>query len=140
MSINYERRETQRINCDWPIWFAEGLGKTLYFGQILNISNKALALVCKTDGQLPTQGQCVTAYFDVPHVGQDTSDVTTLRCKGCLLRIGQMEGSSAYSHIVIRFERPLLFEPEKIDKVNLFFITQLSERRLFSRAKVTVGV
>jgi len=128
MSINYERRKTQRINCDWPIWFAEGLGKTLYFGEILSISNEALALVCKTDGDLPPQGGWVTAYFDVPHVGRDSGDVTTLRCKGCVFRVDEAEGKRGYSKIVIRFERSLLFEPEKIDRVNLLFIAQRSER------------
>jgi hypothetical protein len=128
MSIKYERRKAQRINCDWPIWFAQGLGKTLYFGQIINISNEALALVCKTDGELPPQGEWVTAYFDVPHVGRDGGDVTTLRCKGCVVRTDAAEGNGAYSQMVIKFERPLLFEPEKIDKVNLLFIVRRSER------------
>jgi len=122
MNIKQERRKEKRLNCDWPIWFAESFGKTLYYGEILNISSQALALTCKTDKNLPHIASRITAYFKVPHMGgYDSSDVITLSCKGCVFRVDTVEDNKSLRKIVIEFEKSLPFKPGKINGVNQFF-------------------
>ena len=142
MNIKQERRKKKRLNYDWSIWFAEGFGKTLYYGEILNISSEALALICKTDKNLTQRGCRVTAYFNVPHIGRnDSSDVIMLSCQGCVLRIDTVEDNKFLRQIVIIFDKPLSFEPEKIKRVNLLFHSH--QRKINSSSstkKIPVGI
>ena len=121
MYAQEERRKEERLYCDWPIWFAEGRGKKLYHGEILNISSKALAFVCRADRNLPHPGSNVTTYFSVPHAGCcDSSDVVVFSCTACVYRIDTLEDRSL-RRVVFQFDKLLPFKPSKISAVNRIF-------------------
>lgn len=112
-----ERRKERRLQCDWPVWFTEGLGKTLYRGRMLDISSEGVAFTCRIEKKFPQLEQKVTTHFNVPHVGaDDDSDITTFTRESCIYRIDPIDEVSA--RVAVRFNEPLDFKPGKLEALH----------------------
>ncbi len=118
MDNSKERRKEQRLRCRWPVWFTEGLGKTLYSGQMLDISSQGVAFTCCPEKSFPHPGQKVTTHFNIPHFGSDdTCDMTTFTRVSHIHRVDIIDKSS--SRVAVQFDEPLDFTPSKLKAVNL---------------------
>ena len=105
-----ERRREQRLDFQWPIWHAEGFGKTLSQGQIVDISSGGAAFTCGDDPNCPYPGQKLTSRFSVPHVGADGScGMVSFTRAGLVCRVDNVDKFS--SRIAIQFAEPLPFRP-----------------------------
>jgi len=113
-----ERRKEPRLYCHWPVWFTEGLGKTLYRGRMLDISSEGVAFTCQAEKKFPRLGQKVTTHFDVPRTGSnDASDMTTFTRVSHVYRIDALDKET--SRVAVHFDEPLNFTPGKLKAVNL---------------------
>ena len=114
MTTAVEQRSEERLYKNWPIWFSEGYGKTLYCGRTLAISSMAISLSCYlTRKSLPSSRQ-ITVYFEVPHL-----DIVNLTLVGRILRIDTIDGN--FRRIVILFDEPLPFKPSELELLNPSF-------------------
>ena len=113
-----ERRKEQRLHCHWSLWFTEGLGKTLYQGQVLDISSEGVAFTCPPGKNFPHPGQKVVTHFSVPRFGSDdASDMTIFNRSSCIYRVDTID-ESLY-RVAVRFDEPLPFKPSKFEAANL---------------------
>jgi len=110
MKTNNERRTEQRLRYHWPIWFAEDFDEELSQGQMVNISSRAAAFTCYTDGSCPYPGQQITARFSVPRYGPDDSfDMANFTRSGHICRVDDV--NSFLRRVAIQFAEPLPFKP-----------------------------
>ena len=117
MTETIERRKEKRLYCRWPIWCAEGFGKTLYHGEMLNISSEGVAFTCQIDKNFPQPGQQLTIQFSVPRLGsEDASDMTIFTRISRVRRIDAMD--KTLNSIAVQFDEPLPFKPTKLAAVN----------------------
>lgn len=118
MDGSKERRKEQRLHCRWPVWFTEGPGKTLYSGQMLDISSQGVAFTCCPEKGFPHPGQEVTTHFNIPHFGSDDAcDMTTFTRVSHIYRVDAINKS--ISRVAVQFDEPLDFTPSKLKAVNL---------------------
>ena len=108
MTTVAEQRREERLHADWPIWFSEGYGKTLYCGRTLAISSMAISLSCYLTRKSLPSGKQITVYFEVPHL-----DIANLTLVGRILRIDTIDGN--FRRIIILFDEPLPFKPSKLE-------------------------
>ncbi len=112
-----ERRKEERLYCDWPIWFAEGFGRTLCCGKMLSISSTAVSFSCVLGKDCPQIGEKTMIHFRIPRVGlDDSSDLVLLTRPGSIHRID--EAARRLSLVVVRFDQHLPFKPAKLEAVN----------------------
>ncbi|MFQ6034587.1 MAG: hypothetical protein ACE5NM_01915 [Sedimentisphaerales bacterium] len=110
MKTNHERRIEQRLRYHWPIWFAEDFDEELAQGQMVNISSRAAAFTCYTDGSCPYPGQQIIARFSVPRYGPDNSfDMANFTRSGHICRVDDV--NSFLRRVAIQFAEPLPFRP-----------------------------
>ncbi len=108
MTIAVEQRSEKRLYANWPVWFSEGYGKTLYYGKTLAISSMAISLSCYlTQKSLPTSKQ-ITVYFEIPHL-----NIVNLALVGRILRIDSIDGN--LRRIVVLFDEQLPFRPSELE-------------------------
>ena len=108
MTTAAEQRSEERLYKNWPIWFSEGYGKTLYCGRTLAISSMAISLSCHLTRKSLPSGRQITVYFEVPHL-----DIVNLTLVGRILRIDTIDGN--FRRIVILFDELLPFKPSKLE-------------------------
>ena len=110
MDVPRERRKEPRLRCRWPVWFTEGLGKTLYRGRMLDLSSEGVAFTCHPEKKFPRMGQEVTTHFNVPRLGpNDATDMTTFTRLSHIYRIDPMD--EEFSRVAVHFDEPLNFTP-----------------------------
>ena len=105
-----ERRKERRLRYDWPIWFAEDFKKTLFQGQLLDVSSGGAALKCTARENCPYLGQQLTIRFRVPRFGSAVPfNVVLFTCIGHVCRVESIDSQSR--RVVVEFSRPLFFKP-----------------------------
>jgi len=118
MDSSREQRKEQRLRCRWPVWFTEGLGKTLYRGRMLDISSEGVAFTCRPEKSFPRPGQKVTTHFNIPRLGSDdASDTTTFARVSHVYRVDIID--KCLLRVAVHFDKPLNFTPSKLKAVNL---------------------
>ncbi len=107
--IKKVRRE-QRLCYDWPIWFAEDFKKTLFQGQLLDVSSGGAAFTCNARENCPYLGQQLTIRFRVPRFGSAAPfNVVLFTRIGHVCRVESIDSQSR--RVVVEFARPLFFTP-----------------------------
>ena len=110
MKKNAERRREQRLRYHWPIWFAEDFGKTLFQGQMLDVSSTSASFTCHIDANSPRFGQQISTHFSIPRLGSDDLlDTVSLTRIGHIRRIEQID--NCLQCIAVSFAEPLSFRP-----------------------------
>lgn len=107
-----EKRREQRLNYNWPIWFAENYNSMLSQGQMIDISSGGAAFTCYAD-KCPHDGEEITARFSVPSHGPNSDfDLENFIRKGYVCRIEEI--SNYVRKVAIQFAEPLPFKPVEI--------------------------
>jgi hypothetical protein len=120
MTVSVEQRNEQRLYRDWPIWFTEGYGKSLYCGKMLAISSTATSFSCYLTRKSLSSDKQITIYLDVPHFSlDDYSDIVSFTQVGRICRIDTIGRN--FCRIVVRFDEPLPFKPSKLEALNRSF-------------------
>jgi len=109
MDTQLEQRKEERLNYNWPVWFAENFDGILSQGQMCDVSSTSASFSCYAD-QCPFQGQQVTARFSVPKYRKDGMfDLENLLCHGIVERIENI--NPFMRKVVFQFTEPLNFKP-----------------------------
>ncbi|MHC4397799.1 MAG: PilZ domain-containing protein [Planctomycetota bacterium] len=109
-----ERRGERRLCYDWPIWFSEGFKKTLFKGQLLDVSSGGTAFTCNSRDDSPYLGQQLTIRFRIPRFGSAAPfNVVLFTRIGHVCRLENIDSQSR--RVVVEFARPLFFKPGEQD-------------------------
>ena len=112
MNDGFEKRQEERLNYNWPIWFAENYDHVLAQGQMVDISSKGAAFTCYAD-RCPQSGEEIMARFSVPSHAPDCDfDLENFIRKGYVCRIEEI--SNFVRKVAIQFAEPLPFKPAEI--------------------------
>ncbi len=110
-----ERRSAQRLCYDWPVWFAEESEKAFptpesFEGQMVDVSSAGAAFTFHPEKVSLRQGQEIITRFRIPRFRS-----LELFNKVVFTRIGHVsrihKANSSQCKAVIKFNRPLFFEP-----------------------------
>jgi NAD(P)-dependent dehydrogenase (short-subunit alcohol dehydrogenase family) len=114
MGNEFEKRRENRLNYNWPVWFAEDYNHMLSQGQMVNISSEGAAFTCYAD-KCPHTGEEITARFSVPsHHHENDFDLENFIRKGHVCRIEEIGGY--IRKVAIQFAEPLPFKPGEVEK------------------------
>ncbi len=130
MSTTSERRMEQRLNYQWPIWFAQDLNGDLSQGQMVDISSRGAAFTCYADDRCPYPGQHLTARFSIPQYGRDDSfDMVDFIRAGRVCRVDGV--NHVLRRVAIQFSEPLPLRPgEQTARFERFDDVEVSEPAL----------
>jgi hypothetical protein len=106
-----ERRREQRLYYRRPMWYFESFNKTLYKGQMLDVSSGGMGFSCSVieENTLMTKQQ-ITARLDVPHLNTNGSyEMVRFDRVGRICRIEKV--NSPIHRIALQFAQPLPFKP-----------------------------
>ncbi len=107
---NHERREENRINCHWPIWFANGLNKKIIQGELIDISSKAASFTCYSHENHFLPGQTILTNFSVPIYGlNDSFALRQFTRSGSVFSVDVI--NKKFCRIVTQFTEKLSFKP-----------------------------
>lgn len=110
MNTTSERRTEQRLNYQWPIWFAQDVNGDLSQGQMVDISSRGAAFTCYADDRCPCPGQHLTARFSIPQYGRDDSfDMVDFIRAGHVCRVDGV--NPVLRRVAIQFSEPLPLRP-----------------------------
>ena len=106
-----ERRREQRFYYRRPMWYSENPNKTLYKGQMIDVSSGGMGFTCCMAEENPLIAkQQITARFDVPRFGIDGSfDMVRFDRAGRVCRVEKV--NSPIHRIALQFAQPLPFKP-----------------------------
>ena len=115
MANEFEKRRENRLNYNWPVWFAEDYNNILSQGQMIDISSEGAAFTCYAD-KCPHTGEEITARFSVPsHHNENDFDLENFIRKGHVCRIEEIGGY--IRKVAIQFAEPLPFKPGEVEKI-----------------------
>jgi len=115
MGNEFEKRRENRLNYNWPVWFAEDYNNILSQGQMIDISSEGAAFTCYAD-KCPHTGEEITARFSVPsHHHENDFDLENFIRKGHVCRIEEIGGY--IRKVAIQFAEPLPFKPGEVEKI-----------------------
>lgn len=106
-----ERRREQRLYYCRPMWYSQSFNKTLYKGQMVDVSSSGLGFTCcmTKENPLVTQQQ-ITTRLDVPRFDTDGSyDMVRFDRVGRICRVEKVD--SSIHRIALQFAQPLPFKP-----------------------------
>jgi hypothetical protein len=110
MKTTGERRTEQRLNYQWPIWFAQDINGDLSQGQMIDISSRGAAFTCYADDRCPYPGQHLTARFSIPQYDHDDAfDMVDFVRTGHVCRVDGV--NHALRRVAIQFSEPLPLRP-----------------------------
>lgn len=115
MDNENEKRRENRLNYNWPVWFAEDYNDMLSQGQMIDISSEGAAFTCYAD-KCPHDGEEITARFSVPnHHHTDAFDLDNFIRKGHVCRVEEIGGY--LRKVAIQFAEPLPFKPGEVEAI-----------------------
>ena len=115
MGNEFEKRRENRLNYNWPVWFAEDYNNMLSQGQMVDISSQGAAFTCYAD-KCPHNGEEITARFSVPnHHHENAFDLENFIRKGHVCRIEEI--GDYVRKVAIQFAEPLPFKPGEVEKI-----------------------
>ena len=106
-----ERRREQRLYYRRPMWYSQSFNKTLYKGQMVDVSSSGLGFTCcmTKENPLVTQQQ-ITTRLDVPRFDTDGSyDMVRFDRVGRICRVEKVD--SSIHRIALQFAQSLPFKP-----------------------------
>jgi hypothetical protein len=116
MASDFEKRRENRLNYNWPVWFAEDYSNMLSQGQMVDISSEGAAFTCYAD-KCPHTGEEITTRFSVPnHHHENAFDMENFIRKGHVCRIEEI--GDYVRKVAIQFAEPLPFKPGEVEKTD----------------------
>ena len=112
-----DRRQEQRLDYRWPVWFSENFAESMAQGLMVDISSGGIAFDCPPDGMEPRAEQHLTVRFSIPRFeGDDPTATVSITRTGHVCRIDSAE--SGAHRVVIEFDTPLALRPCEVTSLN----------------------
>ena len=110
MDNSIEQRREERLECQWPLWFAGDTGESLAQGEMIDVSSGGLAFTCNANQRTPSTGERLVLHFSVPRSScSDSFDMAKFTRTAHICGTGNMEPSLL--RVSVEFEEPLPFKP-----------------------------
>ncbi len=106
-----ERRKEQRLYYRRTMWYSQSFNKTLYKGQMVDVSSGGLGFTCCVTEENPlVNKQQITTRLDVPRFSTDGSyEMVRFDRVGRICRVEEV--NSSIRRIALQFAQPLPFKP-----------------------------
>jgi len=109
-----EQRKEKRLSYRWPVHFTQNDKEKAFPGQIVDVSSKGIAFLCRSDENCPHFGQLLKINFSAPHFDHSNSfDTVLFNRTGRISRLDKL--SSQVHRVVVQFTEPLFFKPGEQD-------------------------
>jgi len=119
MNDTKNRRREERLQYQWPVWFAEDFQKSLSEGLMVDVSSGGLSFMCNVDENCPQVGQQLATRFSIPFSEKENSlSMTSFTRTGRVLRVETVNAN--LRQVAIQFDEPLSLKPceqASIDKM-----------------------
>jgi hypothetical protein len=117
MDEQSDRRQEQRLDYRWPIWFSEDFAEAMSQGLMVDISSGGIAFDCPPDGMQPHTDQHLTVRFSIPRFeGDDPTATVSITRTGQVCRIDDPE--AGVRRVTIQFDTPLALRPSEVTTLN----------------------
>ncbi|MBN2181502.1 MAG: PilZ domain-containing protein [Sedimentisphaerales bacterium] len=112
------QRQEERLEYQWPVWFAEDFKQMLSEGLMVDVSSGGMAFKCNADENCPKVGQKLAARFSIPRFEEDDSSaITSFIRTGYVLRVEKINASLCL--VAIQFDEPLSLKPCEQADINI---------------------
>lgn len=110
MDENQDRRREERLQYQWPVWFADDFEKAISQGLMVDVSSGGIAFTCKQDKEYPQIGQRLMVRFSIPRFDRtDQSASVSFTRSGRICRVDMVR--PALYRIAVQFDQPLSLKP-----------------------------
>jgi hypothetical protein len=121
MDEKQERRREERLQYQWPVWFADDFEKTISQGLMVDISSGGIAFTCKRDRDYPQTGQRLMIRFSIPRFDQtDRAASVSFTRSGRICRVDMVR--PLLYRIAVQFDQPLTLKPAEQASIELIHI------------------
>lgn len=112
-----ERRQEERIDYRWPVWFSEDFHQGMTQGLMVDVSSGGLAFQCSREAHCPQSGQHLTVRFSVPRFeSHDPTATVSVTRTGEVRRVD--EAGHGLHRIAVQFDTPLPMRPAELVSLN----------------------
>jgi hypothetical protein len=116
MDHSDERRQEQRLDYRWPVWFSEDFAETMTQGLMVDISSGGIAFDCDPGEARHPEGWHLTVRFSIPRFeGDDPTATVSITRTGHVCRAQQVEGG--LWRVTVQFETPLPLRPAEVSSL-----------------------
>jgi hypothetical protein len=117
MDIAEERRQDERVDYRWPVWFSEDFTQSMTQGLLVDVSSGGVAFHCGRESQCPRSGQHLTVRFSIPRFeSHDPTATVSVTRTGEVLRVD--ETRQGLRRIAVEFDLPLAVRPAELVSLN----------------------
>ncbi len=117
MDMIDERRQEERLDYRWPVWFSEDTDHGMTQGLIVDVSSGGVAFHCGRGSRCPQSGQHLTVRFSVPRFeSHDPTATVSVTRRGEVRRVE--EAAHGQSRIAVEFDCPIPIRPAELVSLN----------------------
>jgi hypothetical protein len=117
MDQQSDRRQEDRLDYRWPVWFSEDFTVSMSQGLMVDISSGGIAFDCPLEGTSLHENQHLTVRFSIPRFeGDDPTATVSITRVGHVCRLE--ERKSGLCRVAIRFDTPLPLRPSDVTTLN----------------------
>ncbi len=116
MDDSSERRQEERLDYRWPVWFSEDFTQTMCQGLMVDVASGGIAFICDRGGGSLSDGQHLTIRFSIPRFeGDDPTATVSITRTGNICRIENRTDGSR--RVAIQFDTPLAVRPAEVSSL-----------------------
>ena len=117
MDEHSDRRQEQRLDYRWPVWYSEDFAEAMSQGLMVDISSGGIAFDCPPEGMQPRVNQHLTVRFSIPRFeGDDPTATVSITRTGQVCRIEDPKTGSR--RVAVQFDTPLALRPLDVTTLN----------------------
>jgi len=107
------RRQENRLDYRWPVWFSEDFTESMPQGLLIDISSGGISFDHPAGDTCLRRDQPLTVRFSIPRFqGDDPTATISIIRAGHVCRID--EGESGSCRVAVRFDVPLALRPTEV--------------------------
>jgi hypothetical protein len=108
-----ERRQEERLDYRWPVWFSDDFSQSMTQGLMVDVSSGGMAFHCSSENQNLRSGQQLTVRFSIPRF--ESHDPTATVSVTRTAQVRQVDETDQGVHrIAVEFDLPLTVRPAEI--------------------------
>jgi len=117
MDQHNERRQEERLDYQWPVWFSEDFAQTMFQGLMVDISSGGIAFDCPPEEMHLHADQHLTVRFSIPRFeGDDPTATVSITRTGHVRRVS--EGKAGTARVAMEFDTPLALRPAEVSTLS----------------------
>jgi hypothetical protein len=117
MDTTDERRQEERQDYRWPVWFTEDFDRGMAQGVMVDVSSGGVAFHCGRESRCPRSGQHLTVRFSVPRFeSHDPTATVSVTRTGEVRRVDETE--QGLRRIAVEFDFPIAVRPAELVSLN----------------------